>query len=181
MQQTDPQPGGSPQPEGSPLPGRRRVGLLFGVAVAVFAADLISKVIVVATLTPDRPVWLISGFLDLNLTRNSGAAFSFGTGMTILFTAIAIGVIIFILRTSRRLQSLAWAVTLGRRRGGKPDRPAAALTRSVPWRGGGLDPAAALAGVQRGRLVHRVWRDPRCRAGRPGDPPGRHQRSQGQK
>src|SRR6516165_4864958 len=124
MQQAEPQPDGSERPDGSAQqpegqpPGRRRVGLLFAVAVAVFAADVISKVIVVATLTPDRPVWLISGFLDLNLTRNSGAAFSFGTGMTIVFTAIAIGVIVFILRTSRRLRSLAWAVTLGLLLGG---------------------------------------------------------------
>ncbi len=129
MQQADPQPDGSAQPGGQP-PGRRRVGLLFSVAVAVFAADVISKVIVVATLTPDRPVWLIGSFLDLNLTRNSGAAFSFGTGMTIVFTAIAIGVIIFILRTSRRLHSLAWAVTLGLLLGGAAGNLADRLLRS---------------------------------------------------
>src|SRR6516164_534175 len=129
MQQADPQPDGSAQPGGQP-PGRRRVGLLFAVAVAVFAADVISKAIVVATLTPDRPVWLIGGFLDLNLTRNSGAAFSFGTGMTIVFTAIAIGVIIFILRTSRRLRSLAWAVTLGLLLGGAAGNLTDRLLRS---------------------------------------------------
>jgi signal peptidase II len=121
----DGQPGSSPQPDGAQQAsgeeqagGHRRLGLLFGVALAVFAADVISKAIVVATLSPDRPVWLISGLLDLNLTRNSGAAFSFGTGMTVVFTAIAIGVIIFILRTSRRLRSLPWAVTLGLLLGG---------------------------------------------------------------
>jgi len=135
MQQADPQPDGSPRPDGSAQPGgqppgRRRVALLFAVAVAVFAADVISKVIVVATLTPNRPVWLIGGFLDLNLTRNSGAAFSFGTGMTIVFTAIAIGVIIFILRTSRRLRSLAWAVTLGLLLGGAAGNLTDRLLRS---------------------------------------------------
>jgi len=129
MQQADPQPDGSAQPGGQPA-GRRRVGLLFAVAVAVFAADVVSKAIVVATLTPDRPVWLIGGFLDLNLTRNSGAAFSFGTGMTIVFTAIAIGVIIFILRTSRRLRSLAWAVTLGLLLGGAAGNLTDRLLRS---------------------------------------------------
>ena len=91
---------------------------MLGVAAAVFIADVISKIIVVAALKPDQPVWLISGLLDLNLTRNSGAAFSFGTGQTVAFTAIAIGVIIFILRTSRRLYSLPWAVTLGLLLGG---------------------------------------------------------------
>src|SRR6516225_6628996 len=132
----DGQPGSSPEP-GSTQPdgeqqagGRRRLGLLFGVAIAVFAADVISKAIVVATLSPDRPVWLIGGLLDLNLTRNSGAAFSFGTGMTIVFTAIAIGVIIFILRTSRRLRSLPWAVTLGLLLGGATGNLTDRLLRS---------------------------------------------------
>jgi len=136
MQRAEPQPDGSERPDGSAQqpegqpPGRRRVVLLFSVALAVFLADVISKVIVVATLTPDRPVWLISSFLDLNLTRNSGAAFSFGTGMTIVFTAIAIGVVIFILRTSRRLRSLAWAVTLGLLLGGAAGNLTDRLLRS---------------------------------------------------
>ena len=119
MQEGSPQPGSPPQPDGAQRPaGPRRVGLLIGVAAAVYVADVITKIIVVATLKPDQPVWLISGLLDLNLTRNSGAAFSFGTGQTVVFTAIAIGVIIFILRTSRRLYSLPWAVTLGLLLGG---------------------------------------------------------------
>jgi signal peptidase II len=96
----------------------RRVGLLFGVAAAVFATDVITKIIVVATLTPYRQVSVIGSVLTLDLVRNKGAAFSFAPGMTIVFTLIAVGVIIFILRTSRRLRSLAWAVTLGLLLGG---------------------------------------------------------------
>src|SRR5262249_52316179 len=38
--------------------------------------------------------------------------------MTIVFTLIAAGVIFFILRTSRRLRSLPWAITLGLLLGG---------------------------------------------------------------
>jgi signal peptidase II len=134
--QLDDQPGaarhdGQQRAESPPRPaGRRRLGLLLSVAAIVFAADVISKTIVVATLTPGRPVWLISGVLDLNLTRNSGAAFSFGTGMTVVFTAIAIGVIIFILRTSRRLRSLPWAVTLGLLLGGAAGNLTDRLVRS---------------------------------------------------
>jgi signal peptidase II len=96
----------------------RRVGLLCCVAAAVFVADVITKIIVVATLTPYRPVSVIGSLLTLDLVRNSGAAFSFGPGMTIVFTLIAVGVIIFIVRTSRRLRSLAWAATLGLLLGG---------------------------------------------------------------
>jgi lipoprotein signal peptidase len=125
VQQADPQQAGQQEPSGP-----RRVGLLFAIAVAVFAADVISKVIVVATLKPGQPVWLIGSLLDLNLTRNSGAAFSFGTGMTVVFTAIAIGVIVFILRTSRRLCSVPWAVTLGLLLGGAAGNLTDRLLRS---------------------------------------------------
>jgi len=108
----------------------RRVGLLFGVAAAVFAADVITKIIVVATLTPGHQVKVLGTLLTLDLVRNSGAAFSFGPGITVLFTLIAVGVIIFILRTSRRLHSLAWAVTLGLLLGGAAGNLADRLLRA---------------------------------------------------
>jgi signal peptidase II len=106
------------------------VGLLFGVAAAVFVVDVITKIIVVATLTPGRQIQVIGTLLSLDLVRNSGAAFSFGPGMTILFTLIAVGVIIFIVRTSRRLRSLAWAVTLGLLLGGAAGNLTDRLLRS---------------------------------------------------
>lgn len=119
------------QEPGPQAPRRpRRVALLFGVAAAVFAADVITKIIVVATLTPGRQVQVIGTLLTLDLVRNSGAAFSFGPGMTILFTLIAVGVIIFIVRTSRQLRSLAWAVTLGLLLGGAAGNLTDRLLRS---------------------------------------------------
>ena len=96
----------------------RRVGLLFGVAAAVFVVDVVTKIVVVATLTPYHQVNVIGTLLSLDLVRNSGAAFSFGPGITIVFTLIAVSVIFFIVRTSRRLHSMAWAVTLGLLLGG---------------------------------------------------------------
>jgi signal peptidase II len=96
----------------------RRVGVLVAVAVTVLALDVISKVIVVATL-PDRPpVRLLGGLLTLRVLRNSGAAFNIGNGMTLVFTVIAAGVVVAILRYARRLRSLPWAVTLGLLLGG---------------------------------------------------------------
>jgi signal peptidase II len=56
--------------------------------------------------------------LTLRLTRNAGAAFSIGVGMTIVFTAVAVIVILAILRTARRLYSLPWAIALGGLLGG---------------------------------------------------------------
>ena len=108
----------------------RRVGLLFAVAVAVFVADVITKIIVVATLTPYHQVKVIGTLLTLDLVRNSGAAFSFGPGITIVFTLIAVGVIFFIVRTSRRLHSMAWAVTLGLLLGGAAGNLTDRLLRS---------------------------------------------------
>ena len=106
---------------GTPLstPTRpRRVGLLLGVAAFVLAADVISKAIVVARMPGHQPIRLLGGLLTITLTRNGGAAFSIGTSMTIVFTAIAVGVIVYILRAARNLRSIGWAITLGLLLGG---------------------------------------------------------------
>jgi signal peptidase II len=97
---------------------RRRVGVLVAVAAFVLAADAISKALVVAHLREDQPVHLIGNVLMLWLTRNPGAAFSVGTGETVVFTVIAFGVIVYIARTARKLYSLGWAIALGLLLGG---------------------------------------------------------------
>jgi signal peptidase II len=86
--------------------------------VAVFVTDLVSKTIVVATLSDRAPIRLLGGLLTLRELRNSGAAFSIGTSVTVVFTLIALGVIVAILRTARRLRSIPWAITLGLLLGG---------------------------------------------------------------
>jgi lipoprotein signal peptidase len=113
-----PAPPGTPPTAGDPPARRRRVGLLFGVAVFVLAADIISKAIVVAKMPTHEPIRLLGGFLTITYTRNGGAAFSIGTSMTIVFTLIAAGVIVYILRAARNLRSIAWAITLGLLLGG---------------------------------------------------------------
>ena len=92
--------------------------MLAGVAVFVLAADIITKALVVAHLRPDQPVHLLGNVLMLWLTRNPGAAFSVGTGETVVFTVIAFGVVVYIARTARRLYSLGWAIALGLLLGG---------------------------------------------------------------
>ncbi len=88
------------------------------MAAFVVAADVISKSIVVARMADHLPIRLLGGLLTITLTRNGGAAFSIGTSMTIVFTAIAVGVIVYILRTARNLRSIGWAITLGLLLGG---------------------------------------------------------------
>ncbi|MBS2965564.1 signal peptidase II [Actinocrinis puniceicyclus] len=113
----DPGPGVDVPPAGS---GRRvrRVGVLLAVAVAVYALDAASKAIVVATMHYGYPIRLLGPALRLDYTRNPGAAFSIGEAYTIIFTVIAVGVIVVILRLARRLFSLPWAFALGLLLGG---------------------------------------------------------------
>ncbi|WP_231331446.1 signal peptidase II [Actinomadura graeca] len=92
--------------------------MLIIVALAALAADILSKTAVVATLQDEEPIELLGGLLKLRETRNSGAAFSIGTGYTIVFTLIACGVVVAILRTARNLRSLPWAICLGLLLGG---------------------------------------------------------------
>jgi lipoprotein signal peptidase len=96
---------------------RRRIGILLAVAVAVLALDIVSKALVVAYLA-NRQIHLLGGFLTLRESRNPGAAFSLGTSLTVMYSAIAVAVIVVILRTSRRIRSLPWAITLGLLLGG---------------------------------------------------------------
>ncbi|MEV8631443.1 signal peptidase II [Streptosporangium sp. NPDC051023] len=101
------------------LPRRaRRVALLAALAVVVYGLDLLTKTIVLRTLEGREPFVVIPDLLQFRVIFNAGAAFSIGTGMTIVFTIIAAGVVIAILRTARNLRSLPWAVTLGLMLGG---------------------------------------------------------------
>jgi signal peptidase II len=92
--------------------------VLAGVAAFVLAADITTKALVVAHLREGEPVHVLGDVLMLNLLRNPGAAFSVGTGDTIVFTAIAVVVVVYIARTARNLRSLGWAITLGLLLGG---------------------------------------------------------------
>jgi signal peptidase II len=109
---------------------RRRIAVLAGLAAFVLAADAITKSIVVAHLRPDQPVHVIGNLLMLWLTRNPGAAFSVGTGETIVFTVIAFGVVVAIARTARNLRSLGWAIALGLLLGGAMGNLADRILRS---------------------------------------------------
>ena len=106
--------GGAPLSEGPEGPaGGSRLVLLLAVAAAVLLADVISKALAVRELGDRDPVELLGGLLTLRLVRNAGAAFGFAQGLTIAFTVVAAAVVVVILRLSRRLRSLPWAVALG--------------------------------------------------------------------
>ena len=87
--------------------------LLLALAAAVLLADIITKLVVVATIPQGENIRTLGGLLYLTHLRNLGAAFSFAQGATILFTVIAVTVVVVIVRTSRRLYSALWATALG--------------------------------------------------------------------
>lgn len=92
----------------------RRLGRFAVVALVALGLDLLSKVLVVANLGGEHaPVRLLGGAVYLIQTRNSGAAFSVGTGATIVLTLVALAVVALILRTAGRMRSAGWAVALG--------------------------------------------------------------------
>jgi lipoprotein signal peptidase len=121
-------------------PRRRRVGLLAMTALAVLVADVVSKVVVVATLSGRPPVKVLGGLVYLTETRNTGAAFSFAEGATVVFTLIAVAVVVVILRTAPRLRSAPWAICLGLILGGAAGNLVDRLARSPgPLRGAVVD------------------------------------------
>ncbi|MCU1595527.1 MAG: lipoprotein signal peptidase [Frankiales bacterium] len=92
--------------------------LLVLVALLTIAVDVGTKLLVVAKLEGRAPIDLFDGLVTFSVSRNSGAAFSFAQGATVLFSLVAVGVAVYVVRTLPRLHSSAWAVTLGLLLGG---------------------------------------------------------------
>ncbi len=118
----------------------RRAGWLVVTALLVIVADVASKQLAVATLSHRAPIRVIAHVLTLTLTRNGGAAFSIGGGATVLFTAVAVAVVVVIARTARSLVSKGWAIALGLLLGGAVGNLADRVFRSpAPFRGHVVD------------------------------------------
>ncbi len=96
-----------------PTPRKGLMWLTLAVAAGVVILDQLTKWMAVKWLNPFEPVELIGPWLRLTLTRNPGAAFSLGAGYTVIFSLLALGVIAVIIRSSRKIGSVGWAVALG--------------------------------------------------------------------
>jgi signal peptidase II len=126
-------------PPASPEAPRRTL-LLALVALAVLCIDIVTKLVVVAKLSHRGPVTVIPHVLHLTLTRNAGAAFSVGTGSTVVFSAVAVGVAVVIVRSARSLRSAGWAIALGLLLGGALGNLSDRIFRSpAPLRGQVVD------------------------------------------
>ncbi|MGW7197748.1 signal peptidase II [Streptomyces chryseus] len=106
-------------PEEQPVSrGKRKIPVLFGVALVAYLLDLGSKMLVVAKLEHHEPIEVVGDLLRFEAIRNAGAAFGIGEAFTVIFTAIAASVIVVIARLARKLYSLPWAIALGLLLGG---------------------------------------------------------------
>ncbi|MEV5962489.1 signal peptidase II [Kribbella sp. NPDC051952] len=83
------------------------------VGLVVLGLDQLTKALALAHLTPGEPVNVIGSLLKFNLIRNSGAAFSLGSGYTPYISAIQIAVAIGVVYLSRKLGSVGWAIAFG--------------------------------------------------------------------
>jgi len=108
----DPPAGGAATATHRPT-ARRRAGLLFGVALIAYALDQVTKALAVARLEPGVQRPFVGELLQLHLIRNPGAAFSLGTGSTVVFTVVQTAVVVAVVVVARRVRSTAWAVGLG--------------------------------------------------------------------
>ena len=108
--------------EANPAHRRALIALVL-VTVAVVLVDQLTKAWAVAVLEPrmlagDGPIPIVGSALFLTFYENPGASFGFATGFTWILTAVALAVVIGVVRISRRLASLPWGVALGALLGG---------------------------------------------------------------
>lgn len=96
----------------------RKTALWAAVAAVVWLADQATKWWAERSLDDGQAVQLFGGWLQLRLVHNPGAAFSLGTGYTLVLTMVALVVIAVCVKMARRLGSRGWAVALGLLLGG---------------------------------------------------------------
>jgi signal peptidase II len=89
------------------------------LAVLVLAADQLTKHFALENLPYQENVPVLGDFLSFYLVKNPGAAFSFGSGATWIFTiALAAVVCVIVWLAATRVRSRAWAIMLGLLLGG---------------------------------------------------------------
>ena len=95
-----------------------RRGILVAVIVAVAIVDQITKAIALMRLEGRDAVSVIGDFFQLRLVFNPGAAFSFGTEFTWVFTTLQLLYIVAVLYFSHWLRSPISAIAAGLVAGG---------------------------------------------------------------
>lgn len=94
------------------------ISLIVAVAFVALALDQVSKFLIEAEMELNTSVEVIPGLLDFTYVLNPGAAFSFASGATWLFTSITVIVIGVIIWFAPRIHSKPWAIMLAMLLGG---------------------------------------------------------------
>ena len=99
--------------------GRSRLSVaLWAGALLTLLADQGTKIWALTALVPGEPQPLLGEWIQLNLIRNSGAAFSLGNKVTWLLTALSIVIVVIVAVSARKVRTMPWAVTFGLLLGG---------------------------------------------------------------
>lgn len=99
------------------------------VGVAIWVLDRVTKSWALETLVPGVPREVFGSVLRFTLLFNPGAAFSFGTGITPVFSVVQAVVAVAVVVASLRVGSWLWAIGLGLVLGGASGNLVDRLTR----------------------------------------------------
>jgi signal peptidase II len=87
------------------------------IAFTIWLFDFASKTWALSNFSSD-PQPVIGTLLQFTLLKNSGAAFSFASGFTLIFSLLAIAVVATIIRFAGRITSRGWLTCAGLLLGG---------------------------------------------------------------
>jgi signal peptidase II len=114
--------------------------LLVSTAVAAVAADQVTKAVALGTLDDGRTHPVIDGVLHWTVQRNPGAAFGIFRRAPVLFTVLAIVIVVAIVAAAPKVRDRLNAVALGLVLGGALGNLADRLFRPPgPFRGRVID------------------------------------------
>jgi len=95
-----------------------KIKIVSGTALFIFILDLATKVWATNALEGKTSRSIIGNFLRLEFARNSGAAFSAFTGLTVVLTLLAICALVAIIWYIPRISHPLWALGFGSLTGG---------------------------------------------------------------
>jgi signal peptidase II len=114
--------------------------LLWGTAAAGLAVDQSTKAVAAVAVEGREPRHALGGAVTFTAMRNPGAAGSFAPHATVVFTLLAVAVLVFITCVAPSVRRPGWAVGLGLTFAGAGGNLADRLFRSPgPGRGAVLD------------------------------------------
>ncbi len=121
-------------------PHKSRLALWVSIALVTVVLDQATKAWAERALADGQPRELVGDILQLRLTHNPGAAFSIGTGYTIVLTVVALAVIAVCIKLASRLGSVWWEIALGLLLGGAIGNVTDRIFRDpAPFRGHVVD------------------------------------------